>query len=30
MIAYRRAEVAEIIAILHGKRAVKRLLTTRM
>jgi plasmid stabilization system protein ParE len=30
MIVYRRAESVEIVAILHGKRNVKRLLTARM
>jgi plasmid stabilization system protein ParE len=29
MIAYRNAEVVEIIAVLHGKRDVRRLLKTR-
>jgi plasmid stabilization system protein ParE len=29
-IAYRRAEMMEIIAILHGQRDVKRLLNSRM
>jgi len=30
MIVYRRAELVEIVAVLHGKRDVKRLLKTRM
>ena len=30
MIAYRQAEMVEIIAVLHGKRDVKRLLKTRL
>ena len=30
MIAYRRTALVEIIAILHGKRDLKRLLKTRM
>ena len=29
MIVYRRAELVEIVAVLHGKRDVKRLLKTR-
>lgn len=30
MIVYRRAELVEIVAVLHGKRDVKRLLKARM
>jgi plasmid stabilization system protein ParE len=30
MIVYRRAKVVGIVAVLHGKRNVKRLLKTRM
>ena len=30
MIVYRRAATVEIVAVLHGKRDVKRLLKTRM
>jgi plasmid stabilization system protein ParE len=30
MIVYRRAELVEIVAVLHGKRDVKRLLRTRI
>lgn len=30
MIVYRRATLVEIVAVLHGKRDVKRLLKTRM
>ncbi len=30
MIVYRRAATVEIVAVLHGKRNVKRLLKTRM
>ena len=30
MIVYRRAELLEIVAVLHGKRDVKRLLKTRL
>ena len=30
MIVYRRTEVVEIVAVLHGKRDLKRLLRTRM
>jgi plasmid stabilization system protein ParE len=30
MIVYRRAAMVEIIAVLHGKRDVKRLLKSRM
>ncbi len=30
MIVYRRAEIIEIVAVLHGKRDVKRLLKTRL
>ena len=30
MIVYRREELVEIVAVLHGKRDVKRLLKTRM
>jgi toxin ParE1/3/4 len=30
MIVYRRAEMVEIVAVLHGKRNVKRLLKTRL
>jgi len=29
MIVYRRAETVEIVAVLHGKRDVKRLIKTR-
>ena len=29
MIVYRRTELVEIVAVLHGKRDVKRLLQTR-
>jgi plasmid stabilization system protein ParE len=29
MIVYRRTELVEIVAVLHGKRDVKRLLRTR-
>ena len=29
MIVYRRTELVEIVAVLHGKRDVKRLLKTR-
>ena len=29
MIVYRRAELVEIVAVVHGKRYVKRLLKTR-
>ena len=29
MIVYRRAELVEIVAVLHGKRDVKRLLESR-
>ncbi len=30
MIVYRRAETLEIVAVLHGKRDVKRMLKSRM
>jgi plasmid stabilization system protein ParE len=30
MIVYRRTELVEIVAILHGKRDVKRILKTRV
>ncbi|MGO9864997.1 MAG: type II toxin-antitoxin system RelE/ParE family toxin [Terriglobales bacterium] len=30
MIVYRRGELVEIVAVLHGKRDVKRLLKSRM
>lgn len=30
MIVYQRAELVEIVAVLHGKRDVKRLLKSRM
>ena len=30
MIVYRRTKIVEIVAVLHGKRDVKRLLKTRM
>jgi len=30
MIVYRRAATLEIVAVLHGKRNVKRLLKTRL
>jgi plasmid stabilization system protein ParE len=30
MIVYRRAELVEIVAVLHGKRDLRRLLKTRM
>lgn len=30
MIVYRLTELVEIVAVLHGKRDVKRLLKTRM
>jgi len=30
MIVYRRATLVEIVAVLHGKRDVKRLLKTRI
>ena len=30
MIVYRRTEVVEIVAVLHGKRDLKRLLRTRI
>ena len=30
MIAYRRAELVEIVAVPHGKRDLRRLLKTRM
>ena len=30
MIVYRRAQLVEIVAVLHGKRDVKRLLKTRI
>jgi plasmid stabilization system protein ParE len=30
MIVYRRAEIIEIVAVLHGKRDVKRLLKARL
>ncbi len=29
MIVYRRAELLEVVAVLHGKRDVKRLLESR-
>jgi len=30
MIVYRRTKIVEIVAVLHGKRDVRRLLKTRM
>jgi len=30
MIVYRRTKIVEIVAVLHGKRDVKRLLNTRI
>jgi plasmid stabilization system protein ParE len=30
MIVYRRTDLLEIVAVLHGKRDVKRLLKTRL